>query len=206
MKNFSINELKAAVKRLIGRILASRMRRRGVKVGQRLAMRQLPLLRVCRGSSIAIGDDCTIHNKTWQNIAGILHKTIIATTDPRAKISIGNKVGISGAIIVASTSIRIEDEVMLGANVKIYDSDFHPLDFHARMGDDAVEVGRGSVVVRRGAWVGADAILLKGAQIGEYAVVGARSVVTGPVERCCVFAGNPAKFVKRLPEPRATVV
>lgn len=180
---------------------ATRMRARGVKVGERLNTRQMPFVECVPNSRIEIGDDCILVHTTKQNPAGVVHRTAISTSAVGAVLTIGNRVRMSGAFIVAALSIRIGDNVMLGANVKIYDNDFHPLDFGQRMRDDPTGVLCAPVVVERGAWIGADAVLLKGAHVGEFAIVGARSVVTGQVPRCTVYAGNPARFIKNLPEP-----
>ena len=48
------------------------------------------------------------------------------------------------------------------------------------------------------AWIGMNAIILKGVEIGEGAIVGAGSVVTKNVEPWTMVAGNPARVVKRL--------
>lgn len=56
------------------------------------------------------------------------------------------------------------------------------------------------IVIGRGAWVAADAFVGPGVEIGERAVVGARSVVMKDVFSSRVVAGNPAKEVgKRAP-------
>jgi len=51
------------------------------------------------------------------------------------------------------------------------------------------------------AWIGMNAIILKGVTIGEGAVVGASAVVTHDVPAWSVVAGNPAKVVKMLKKP-----
>jgi UDP-2-acetamido-3-amino-2,3-dideoxy-glucuronate N-acetyltransferase len=48
-------------------------------------------------------------------------------------------------------------------------------------------------VVRRGATVGAGAVILPGLTIGEYATVGAASLVTHDVANHRVVVGNPAR-------------
>ncbi len=54
------------------------------------------------------------------------------------------------------------------------------------------------VLIKRGAWIGAAAIVLPGVTIGEYSIVGAGSVVTKDVEPYTVVAGNPAKVIRRI--------
>lgn len=51
------------------------------------------------------------------------------------------------------------------------------------------------------AWVAARAIVLPGVTIGVEAAVGAGSVVTKDVPAGCTVAGNPARIVRRPPEP-----
>jgi UDP-2-acetamido-3-amino-2,3-dideoxy-glucuronate N-acetyltransferase len=58
-------------------------------------------------------------------------------------------------------------------------------------------------VIKRGATVGAGAVVLPGVTIGERAMVGAGAVVTKDVEPDTVVVGNPARVVRRL-EPSHT--
>jgi maltose O-acetyltransferase len=53
------------------------------------------------------------------------------------------------------------------------------------------------VVISDHAWIGARAIILKGVKIGKYAVIGAGSVVTHNVGDYEIWAGNPAKLIKK---------
>jgi len=54
------------------------------------------------------------------------------------------------------------------------------------------------IVVERGAWIAARAIVLMGVTIGEGSVIGAGSVVTKSVPPNAVCAGNPARVVKKI--------
>jgi acetyltransferase-like isoleucine patch superfamily enzyme len=47
-------------------------------------------------------------------------------------------------------------------------------------------------------WIGFDACMLPGVDIGEGSVIGARSVVSESVEPYSVVVGNPARVVRRL--------
>jgi acetyltransferase-like isoleucine patch superfamily enzyme len=55
------------------------------------------------------------------------------------------------------------------------------------------------VAIGRNAWIGARAILLGGADIGEGAIVGAGAVVDFPVPAFAIVAGNPARVVGSAP-------
>ena len=67
------------------------------------------------------------------------------------------------------------------------DSDFHGL------GNEPAQSA--PVVVARGTWVGARAIILKGVTIGEGAVIGAGAFVTKSVPPRSLAVGNPARIV-----------
>jgi UDP-2-acetamido-3-amino-2,3-dideoxy-glucuronate N-acetyltransferase len=61
-----------------------------------------------------------------------------------------------------------------------------------------------AVLIRRGAYVGAGAILLPGVEIGDCAVVGAGSVVTRSVAPYTVVAGSPARLLRTITAPLQT--
>ena len=56
---------------------------------------------------------------------------------------------------------------------------------------------KGSVTIRKGAYIGARTVICKSVEIGEYAIVGAGSVVTKDIPSHEVWAGNPAKFIRK---------
>jgi acetyltransferase-like isoleucine patch superfamily enzyme len=57
------------------------------------------------------------------------------------------------------------------------------------------------LVVGCGAWIGTHVVILpQVGSIGSYAVVGAGSVVTKPVEENALVAGNPARMLRYLPK------
>lgn len=95
------------------------------------------------------------------------------------------------------TSIILEDDVMLGSGVHIYVSN------HSFERADISIIDQGHteakpVTLRKGCWIGANVILLPGVEIGENSVVGAGSIVTKSVPSGVVFAGNPAKIIRKI--------
>jgi acetyltransferase-like isoleucine patch superfamily enzyme len=54
--------------------------------------------------------------------------------------------------------------------------------------------------VRKGASIGAGSVLLCGIEIGEKAMIGAGSVVTKSVPAGELWAGNPARFIRKIEE------
>jgi acetyltransferase-like isoleucine patch superfamily enzyme len=54
--------------------------------------------------------------------------------------------------------------------------------------------------VRRGASIGTSCTILCGVTIGEFAIVGAGSVVTRDVPPNTIVAGNPARILRKMEE------
>ena len=67
----------------------------------------------------------------------------------------------------------------------------------SRRADRAAVAGRGSRRIGSGSWLGANVVVLPGAQIGEHVVVAAGAVVRGDIPDHCVVAGVPARIVRR---------
>jgi acetyltransferase-like isoleucine patch superfamily enzyme len=112
-------------------------------------------------------------------------------------------------IIDCVSKVTIGDNVLISYECIFSDSDNHSLSYSKRKDDlenwrlgqqDWTDVNMAPILVNRGAWIGARAIILKGVTIGEGAVVGMGSVVTRDVPPFTVVAGNPAKEIRKLPE------
>ena len=67
---------------------------------------------------------------------------------------------------------------------------------------------RGDVIIGNDVWIGRDAFIISGVQIGNGAVIGARSMVTKNVAPYTIVAGNPAKVVRErfTPEQREALL
>lgn len=93
--------------------------------------------------------------------------------------------------------IIIDDDVSVGSGVQMY---VH----NHRFNNTAIPIiNQGhcmskKIVLKRGCWIGANAIILPGVTIGENAVVGAGSVVTKSIPDKVVAVGNPARIIKYL--------
>lgn len=61
-------------------------------------------------------------------------------------------------------------------------------------------------VVKKGASIGSGSTILSKVTIGENAIVGAGSVVTKDVPAHVIVAGNPARLLRRLDQPKTEVV
>ena len=57
------------------------------------------------------------------------------------------------------------------------------------------------ICIGKGVFIGARAIILEGVKIGDYAIIGAGSVVTKDIPSNTVYAGAPAKFIRKKDSP-----
>jgi acetyltransferase-like isoleucine patch superfamily enzyme len=117
-----------------------------------------------------------------------------------ARIEIGDNVGMSGVTVYARKEIVIGENTLIGANTKIMDNDFHPVEVEARNKNDEEKIVCKSVHIGKDCFIGCNALILKGSEIGDGSVVGAGAVVSGKFPPNSVIAGNPAKVVKILGE------
>lgn len=127
----------------------------------------------------------------------------------RATIVIGNDFGANGNVrLIADCGGRIEigDKVIIGPNVVIRAAD-HAME---RIDVPIREQGHsaGTIVIGNDVWIAANVVVLRGARIGDHAVIGAGSVVTGEIPSFAVAAGAPARVIRsrndgQRPDPLA---
>lgn len=152
------------------------------------------------GGAIRIGRKFRMNNGLSGNRIGFGKTPCVLQTEG-GTITIGDNVGMSQTAIVAMANVSIGNNVLLGGGVKIYTSDFHSLDYLNRRMEkkDADNKTCSPVMIEDDVFVGAGSIILKGVSIGSKSIIGAGSVVTKNVPSGEVWAGNPAKFIRRIP-------
>lgn len=104
-------------------------------------------------------------------------------------VVIGNNVTIKCGVQIWD-GIELEDNVMVGANTT-FTNDMYP----KSKNKDWVPL---RTKVCKGSSIGAGSTILPGLVIGENAMIGAGSVVTKSVPAGEVWAGNPAKFLRKI--------
>ncbi|MDB6080372.1 MAG: trimeric lpxa-like, partial [Akkermansiaceae bacterium] len=119
--------------------------------------------------------------------------------DREARLELGRNVGCSGACLCAARLIEIGEGTIVGAGALIVDNDFHLPGENWTWRDTPVETAR-PVIIGRGCFIGARAIVLKGVTIGDGAVIAAGAVVTKDVPASHLASGNPATSVPLPPK------
>lgn len=146
---------------------------------------------------VRIGNDVTIKSSHKSNAtAGGYASHFSIGAD--GVLVIGSHVGISNVALTAEEKVVIGDNVLIGSNCMITDTDFHAINTENRILDDGTGVKKSPVFIKNNAFIGARCIILKGVTIGENCIVGAGSVVTRNIPDNEIWAGNPAVFIKQV--------
>ena len=113
-------------------------------------------------------------------------------------VKVGHRCKVSSHSFLCE-GVTLEDEVFIGHNVTFI-NDLYPRSTNR---DGQLQTEKDwtctPTLVKKGASIGSSATLMCGITIGEYAIVGAGSMVTKDVAPHTIVAGNPARVIKKLP-------
>lgn len=183
-----------AVRRgLLNFIWRTEARLRGLELADGVILNGRPDLHRYAGSRISLGERVCLGSSLTTNPLGNARPVTLRTLRPGAEIVLDQFVGVSSCSIVAAASIRIGEGTFVGADVMIFDNDFHAPVGEFRWGEFAPDNPK-PIVIGRGVFIGTRALVLKGVTIGDRAVVGAGAVVTKDVPARHVAVGNPARI------------
>jgi acetyltransferase-like isoleucine patch superfamily enzyme len=147
--------------------------------------------------SFSIGKKFRFNSGKYHAMGGRQQQCYFVVTKG-GELTIGDNVGVTSVALICHNRISIGNNVKIGINTVIYDTDFHSLD--ARMRNSYPErldgVKSKPVIVHDGAFIGGHSTILKGVTIGKNSIVGAGSVVFEDIPDEQVWAGNPARYVR----------
>lgn len=180
-------------------VVLPQLRASGIEIAGGARFQGKPIVSLASGSRIRIGERCVLCSDSQINALGINHPVVLRTLRPGAEIVIGADTGMSGGSICAASSVRIGAGCLLGANVTVADTDFHPINpANRRYNRNPDDIGVAPIVIGDNVFIGADTFVLKGVRIGVNSVIGAGSVVTRDVPENVVAAGNPARVIRPI--------
>lgn len=146
-----------------------------------------------------LGKNVVIPHKNLVNLYGCRigdNSKIGAFVEIQKNVKIGKNVKISSHAFICE-GVTIGDEVFISHGVNFI-NDKYP---HACVAGKLATERDWKVIptlVKKGASIGTGSVIMCGITIGENAVVGAGSVVTKSIPGNEIWAGNPARFLKKL--------
>ena len=152
---------------------------RCTKVGKMVFTKGRP--RINNKGKIVIGS----YNSIWSNISNTRF-----SAHPGGYLEIGNHNYINGAFISASSRVVLGNNIKIGPQTMIMDSDFHSVTDHNEEGNSS------EIIIEDDVWLGARCTVLKGVRIGKGAVVAIGAIVTKDVPANAIVGGIPAKVLK----------
>ena len=132
-------------------------------------------------SEAVIGENCTIGQNVLVSSNAIL----------------GNNVKVQNNVSVY-TGVVCEDDVFLGPSC-VFTNVINPRSFISRKEEFS------TTLVKKGATIGANATIICGVTICEYAMIGAGAVVTKNVPDYALIVGNPGKQIGRVDKEGNTI-
>ncbi len=108
------------------------------------------------------------------------------------EVKLGSNVKVQNNVSIY-TGVECEDDVFLGPSM-VFTNVTNPRSAVVRRGEYA------RTIVKRGASIGANATIVCGHDIGEFAFIGAGSVVTKTIPAYALVVGNPARQIGWMSE------
>lgn len=144
---------------------------------------------------IVFNNRCILVSSRTGNPIGLFRPCIFEAINMNSKIEIGKNFSASGVCIVAESYIVIGDNVSIGANVTIIDTDFHT---HLNADNQPSNKNKSKpIMIGDNVWVGMNAVILKGVKIHSNSVIGANAIITKDVPPDSYAVGNPARIINK---------
>ena len=193
-------QLRHFLRQLPSLLWSLELRIRGFQISTPIRLFGHPICSRYPGSFISLGSHVTLDSSVRANPLGGSSPCVLRTMTSAARLTLGDRVGLSSSIIVAGNSVEIGQDTILGAGAMVLDNDFHALGPGFSW---LTEYSKNSkpVKIGRGCFIGARSIILKGVTLGDRVIIGAGSVVTKDVPAFSIAAGNPASVVGTIATP-----
>lgn len=117
----------------------------------------------------------------------------IARSYGGSKLKIGNFCSFGQGITIAFWGKHIMTDITTYPFAHLHGQGWPPVTCSPVDGED--------ITIENDVWVGHNAIIMQGANVGDGAVIGAHSIVAGKVQPYSIVVGNPAKEIKKRFDP-----
>ena len=151
-------------------------------------------------NDVQLGRDVKIFQPDLVNLYGCMigdETRVGPFVEIQSDTRIGARCKISSHSFICQ-GVTLQDHVFIGHGV-MFTNDLLPYATTATgkiKGPDDWRIVE--TLVKRGASIGSNATILPGVTIGERSIIGAGAVVTRDVPDDCIYAGVPAKLIRRL--------
>ena len=127
----------------------------------------------------------------FKGTAGLAHGSSLRVDN--GDLIFGNSFSCNkNCFISCSEGIEFGDDVLLGWNVNVRDSDGHKV-YH----DSELKPSLKPIRIGKHVWIASEVDILKGAEVSDGCIIGYRSCVTNRFEEAnCLIAGYPAKVIQ----------
>jgi len=179
----------AGIRRLRDRALARRLKTTQLRIGDAPKLAGLAHMQIAPNFSAGNG----LWLEAVTSFAGVHYSPLLI---------IGTRVNFSDQVHVACTNrISIGDGVLIGSRVIVSDHSHGiyvgDIQSHPQMRPAERPLSNDkTITIGANVWIGDGVAVLGGADIGEGAIIGANSVVTGPIPAGCIAVGAPARPIR----------
>lgn len=147
----------------------------------------------CIGKGTVVGTRTEIINSANVHIGErcLLQDSIYIRAGTEGRITIGDRAAINSFCrLFGHGTIAVGEDTQIGPGTLITTTEH---DYHGDLKERFVPVAIGN-----GVWIGANVTILAGVTIGDFAVVGAGSVVTRNIPAHSVAVGVPARVIRQI--------
>lgn len=171
----------------------------GIKYGKDMRVCNKLYIKINSNASISIGNNFGFssgggYNPLARNMKGAIEM------ESNSSLFIGDNVGISSSCLWVYDFLKIGNNVKIGGDCIIMDSDTHSINYIERRNGrtDRPNAKKAGITIGNDVLIGTRCIILKGVTIGDRTIIGSGSVVTKSIPSDCVAAGNPCKVIRNI--------
>ena len=168
--------------------------------GLKIKLRRVKYYKYFKSWDIKIGKNFIMKGGRGKNKIGknfcIADNCVFEAFEPTGVFTVGDYCYLAyGVICSVKQKISIGNHVWIGEYTSLRDTT-HTHSIHATLG--SLPDKGSTIIIGNNVWIGRGCMILEGTEIRDNVIVGANSVVKGKLEANSLYAGTPAKLIKKL--------